>query len=197
MATSRMVTSPPSPSPVATGSPTQPSGSRNLMTGELPDTQWKMALTTYPMSMRSMHPPNIWLTLQSLYPIGSTRPFKGQPLATLPSLMQSRLWTIGGSKLMLSGSGTSMNASLHTRPSLTALTVNSKAPSLPKTNAEDGWSAHDFPSGFRIWQENRRTCLQVDGPVGDGRRDEDVTSKQQCDVIDLTNEDSSSDDKEL
>jgi len=33
--------------------------------------------------------------------------------------------------------------------------------------------------------------------MGDGRRDKDVTSKERCDVIDLTNEDSSSDDEEL
>ncbi len=45
---------------------------------------------TSPMSARSMCPPSTQLTLQSLYPIGSMRPFKGQPLATLPSLMQSR-----------------------------------------------------------------------------------------------------------
>jgi len=32
---------------------------------------------------------------------------------------------------------------------------------------------------------------------GDGRRDEDVTSKRECDVIDLTNKDSSSNDEEL
>ena len=31
---------------------------------------------------------------------------------------------------------------------------------------------------------------------GDGRKDEDITSKGECDVIDLTNEDSSSDDEE-
>ena len=31
---------------------------------------------------------------------------------------------------------------------------------------------------------------------GDGRKDKDVTSKRECDVIDLTNEDSSSDDEE-
>jgi len=34
-------------------------------------------------------------------------------------------------------------------------------------------------------------------PVGDGRKDEDITSKGECDVIDLTIEGSSDDDKEL
>jgi len=32
---------------------------------------------------------------------------------------------------------------------------------------------------------------------GDGKRGEDITSKKGCDVIDLTNKDSSDDDKEL
>ncbi len=146
---------------------------------------------------RSMHPPSIQLTLRSHYPIGSTKPFKGQPPDTLPSLMQSKLRTIGGSKLTLSNSGPSTSASSPTRPNLTALTANSKASSSPETNAEDGWSAHDFPSGFHIWQENCHTCLLVDRPVGDGKRDKDVTSKGGCDVIDLTNEDSSSDEEEL
>ncbi len=75
-------------------------------------------------------------------------------------------------------------------------TVNSKALSLPKTNAEEGSNACDFPSGFCIWQENHRVCPPTGVLEGDGKRDEDVTSKRECDVIDLTNESSSSDDEE-
>jgi len=67
---------------------------------------------------------------------------------------------------------------------------------LPKTSAEEDWNAHDFPSGFRIWQESCRVCPPTGALEGDGRKDEDVTSKRECDVIDLTNEDSSSDDEE-
>ena len=52
-------------------------------------------------------------------------------------------------------------------------------------------------NGFHIWRENRSGCPPTPGLAGDGRRDEDVTSKGECDVIDLTNEDSSSDDEEL
>ncbi len=89
-----------------------------------------------------------------------------------------------------------MSGLLPTRLSSTALTGSSKAPSSPETSAEDGWSVHDFPSGFCIWQESQHVCPPTDGPAGDGRRDEDVTSKGGCDVIDLTNEDSSSDDEE-
>ncbi len=184
-------------SPAAMGSLTQQNGFGNSMMVGSPDTQLRMALMTYPMSAKSMRPPSIWLTLQSLYPIGSMKPFKGRPLDTLPSLMQSRLRTIGGSKLTLCTLGPSMSGLLPTRLSSTALTGSSKAPSSPETNAEDGWNARDFPSGFHIWQENRHACLQIDKPAGDGRRDEDVTSKRGCDVIDLTNEDSSSDDEEL
>src|SRR6266478_2553514 len=197
MGTSRTVTSPPSLSPAEEGSQAQPSGSRSSMTVGWRGTPPRMALTTSRMCARSMHPPSIQLTLQSLYPIGSTKPFKGQPPDTLPSLMQSRLRTIGGSKLTLSALDSSTSASSPTKPNSTAPTVSLKAPSSPETNAEEGWSACDFPSGFHIWQENRRACLQLDGPAGDGRRDEDVTSKQRCDVIDLTNEDSSSDEEEL
>ena len=195
--TLKMVTLPPSPSPAATDSLTWPNGSRNSTMVGLLGTQQRMALTTSPTSARSMLPPNIWLTLQSLYPIGSMKPFKGQPLAMLPSLMQSRLQMIGGSRLMLCGLEVSTSASSPTRPSSTALTANSRAPSSPKTNAKEGWNACNFLSGFHIWQENRCICLPTDALEGDGRRDEDVTSKKECDVIDLTNEDSSSDDEEL
>src|SRR6266436_8541257 len=108
------------------------------------------------------------------------KPFKGRPLDTLPSLMQSRLWMIGGSRLTLCDSEPSTSELSHTRPNSTTLTGSSKAPLSPETNAEDGWSAHDFPSGFHIWQESRRVCPLVDGPTGDGRKDEDVTSKGEC-----------------
>jgi len=151
---------------------------------------------TCPTSAKSMHPPSIQLTLQNLYPIGSTRPFKGQPLATLPSLMQSRLWTIGGSKLTLCSLELSTSASSPTRPNSTALMENSRAPSSPETNAEEGWNACDFPSRFCIWQESQHVCPPIGVLEGDGRRDEDVTSKRECDVIDLTNKGSSSNDGE-
>src|SRR6266403_2309895 len=176
-----------SPSPVVEGSQTRPNGSRNLTMVGWQGTPLRMALTTAHTCERSMHPPSIQLTLRSLYPIGSTKPFKGQPLDTLPSLMRSRLWTIGGSRLTLSDSGPSTSVSSPTRPSSTTPTANSRAPSSPKTNAKEGWSARDFPSGFHIWQENRHACVQIDKPAGDGRRDEDVTSKGLCDVRDLSN----------
>jgi len=74
--------------------------------------------------------------------------------------------------------------------------ANSRVPSSPETNAEEGWNAHDFLSRFCIWQENCRECPLIGALEGDGRKDEDVTSKRECDVIDLTNKDSSSDDEE-
>src|SRR6266403_230147 len=187
--TSKTVDSPPSLSPAEEGSPIQPSGSRSSMMVGWRGTPPRTALTTSCTCARSMHPPGIQLTLWSLYPIGSTKPFKGQPPDTLPSLMQSRLRTIGGSRLMLCDSEPSTSASSPTRPNSTEPTVNSKAPSLPETNAKEGWSARDFPSGFRIWQESRHACPLTDGFTGDGRRDRDITSKERCHVIDLTNED--------
>src|SRR6266478_578082 len=97
--------------------------------------------------------PSIQLTLWSLYPIGSMKPFKGQPLDTLPSLMQSRLRTIGGSKLMLCGLEPSTSNSSLTKPNSPGITASSKAPLSPETSHEEDWSAQDFPSGFHIWQE--------------------------------------------
>src|SRR6266446_1572354 len=140
-----------------------------------------MAHTKSTMSARYMTPPSIQLNLKSLYPIGSINPFKGQPLAMLPSLMWSRLWTIGGSRLMLCDSGPSTSMSLPIRPSSTTLTGSSKAPSSPETNAEEGWSVCDFLSRFHIWQENRCVCPPTGTLEGDGRRDKDVTSKRECD----------------
>src|SRR6266403_2232537 len=193
----KTATSPPSLSLAEEGSQTQPSGSRSSMMVGWRGTPQKTALTTSCTCVRSMHPPSIQLTLRSLYPIGSSKPFKGRPLDTLPSLMQSRLRTIGGSKLTLCGLEPSTSKSSLTKPNSTGLTASSKAPLLPGTSAEEGWSVQDFPSGFHIWQESRCICPQTNGSMGDGRRDKDVTSKERCDVIDLTNEDSSSDDEEL
>ncbi len=102
----------------------------------------------------------------------------------------------GGSKLTLCSLELSMSVSSPTKPNSTALTESSKAPSSPETSVEEGWNACDFLSGFCIWQENQCICPQTDALEGDGRRDEDVTSKKECDVIDLTNEDSLSDDEE-
>ncbi len=56
---------------------------------------------------------------------------------------------------------------------------------------------HDLLSGFHIWQENPCTCPPTNMLGEDGRKDEDITSKGECDVIDLTNKNSSSNDKEL
>ena len=103
----------------------------------------------------------------------------------------------GGLKPMSCDLGPSTSKSSPIRLSSITPMGSSKAPSSPETSAEEGWSACDFPSGFCIWQENQHACLLVNGPAGDGRKDEDVTSKGECDVIDLTNEDSSSDDEEL
>src|SRR6266478_5372607 len=194
---SRTAASPPLPSPAVEDCQTQPSGSGSSMMVGWWGTPQRTALTTSHTSARSMHPPSIQLTLRSLYPIGSTKPFKGQPLDMLPSLTWSRLRTIGGSRLMLCDSEPSTSGSSPTRPNSTKPTANSRAPSSPETNAEVGWSARDFPSGFRIWQKSRCICPLTNGLTGDGRRDKDVASKRGCDVIDLTNEDSSSDDEEL
>src|SRR6266478_9048902 len=141
--------------------------------------------------------PSIQLTLQSPCRTGSTKPFKGPPLLTPPSSTPSKPPMTGGSKPTSCDSGPSTSASWPTRPSSTALMASSKAPSSPETNVEANSSARVLPNGFRIWQESHSVCPPMPGLAGDGRRDEDIASKGGCHVIDLTNEDSSSDDEEL
>src|SRR6266403_346031 len=175
----------------------RPNGSRNSMTAEWRRRPLRTALTTSRPCARSMHPPSIQLTLQSHYRTGSTRPFKGPPPLTPPSSTPSRPPTTGGSKPMLCDSGPSTSASSPTKPNSTAPMVSSKGPSSPETNARVVWSARVLENGFCIWRENRNGCPPTPGLAGDGRRDEGVASKGECDVIDLTNEGSSSDDEEL
>ncbi len=90
----------------------------------------------------------------------------------------------------------STSASSTTKPNLIAPTASSKVPSLPGTNAGVGLSACEFQTGFHIWQGSPCGCPPINALKGDGRKDEDVTSKRECDVIGLTNEDSSSNDEE-
>src|SRR6266481_741481 len=179
------------------GSQTRPSGSRSLMTVEWRGIPPRTALTTSRTYARSMGPPSLQPSLQSHCRTGSTRPFKGPPPLTPPSSTPSKPPTTGGSRPTSCDSGPSTSASSPIRPSSTALTANSRAPSSPETSAGAVWSARVLESGFRIWRENRSEWPLTPGPAGDGRRDEDVASKGGCDVIDLTNEDSSSNDEEL
>ncbi len=97
---------------------------------------------------------------------------------------------------MLCGIEISMSGLSTIKPNLTTLTVSSKVQSSPKTSAKAGSKTHDFPSRFHIWQGNPCTWPPTNTLVGDERKDKDITSKGEHDVIDLTNEDSSSDDKE-
>src|SRR6266478_5746137 len=179
------------------GSQTQPNGSRSSMTVEWQGIPPRTALTTSRTYARSMPPPSIQLTLQSHCRTGSTRPFRGPPPLTPPSSTPSKPPTTGDSRPMSCDSGPSTSASSPTRPSSTAPTANSKPPSSPETSAGAVWSARVLESGFRIWRENCSECPPTPGLAGDGRRDEDVASKGGCDVIDLTNKGSSSDDEEL
>src|SRR6266436_3200311 len=185
------------PSLSGEGSQTQPNGARSLMTVEWRGILLKTALTTSRTCARSMHPPSIQLTLRSRYLIGSTKPFRGPPPGTLPSSTPSKPPMTGDSKPTSYASEPLMNASWPTRPSSIAPTASSKAPSSPETNAVADSSARVLQNGFRIWPENRSGCPPTPRLAGDGRRDEDVSSKRGCDVIDLTNEDSSSNDEEL
>jgi len=59
-----------------------------------------------------------------------------------------------------------------------------------------GWKWRNFPNGFHIWQPQFRP-RPISPFKEPGRKDVGVLTKGGCDVIDLTNEDSSSDDEEL
>src|SRR6266436_2706000 len=195
--TSRTAASQRSPSPVVEDSPTQQSGSRSSTMEEWRGILLRTVRTTSRTCARSMHPPSIQLTLRSRYRTGSTKPFKGPPPLTLPSSTPSRPPTTGGWKPMSCGSAPLTSASWPTRPNSTAPTASLKAPSSHATNAGAVSNARVLANGFRIWQENHSACPPTPGLAGDGRRDGDVASKGGCDVIDLTNEGSSSDDEEL
>src|SRR6266404_1161905 len=178
-------------------SQTRLSGSRSSTTVEWRGIPPRTALTTSRTYARSMPSPSTQLIPQSHCHTGSTRPFKGPPPPTPPSSTPSKPPTTGGWKPMSCDSGPSTSASSPTRPSSTALTANSRAPSSPENSARAVWSARVSESGFRIWRENRCACPPTPRLAGDGKRDEDVASKGGCNVIDLTNEESSSDDEEL
>ncbi len=90
----------------------------------------------------------------------------------------------------------STSASSTTRPSSTAPTASSRAPSLPKTNAGVGLSVRKFQNGFHIWRGSPCRCPPINVLEEDGRKDRDVTSKGEHDVIDLTNKSSSDNDEE-
>src|SRR6266403_3728047 len=106
-----------------------------------------------------------------------------------PSSTPSKPPTTGGLKPMSYDSEPSTSASWLIRPNSIALMANSKAPSSPETDVEADSNAHVLPNGFHIWRENHSACPPTSELVGDGRRDEGVASKGECDVIDLTNED--------
>src|SRR6266403_3743994 len=141
-------------------------------------------------------PPNTQPTPPTQCRTGSTRPFKGPPRLTPPSSTPLGRPTTGGLRPTSSDSAPSTSASWPTRPNSTAPTASSKAPSSPETTAGVVWSARVSESGFRIWRENRSACPPTPELAGDGRKDEDVATKGECNVIDLTNEDSSDDDEE-
>ncbi len=196
-ATSKTVALPPSLSLAAADYRTRPNGLRSSTMVEWRGTPQRTALTTSHTCARSMHPPSIQLTLRSRYLTGSMKPFKGPPLGTLPFSMPSKPQMIGGSRPMLCDSEPSTSASSPTSPNSTEPMASSKAPSSPRTNVRADSNARVLLNGFHIWLGSHNACPPATRLVGDGRRDEGVTSKGECNVIDLTNEDSSSDDEEL
>src|SRR6266403_3862071 len=189
--------SPRSQSPWGRGPTSRPSGSNNSMMGMLRDTVSTTAQGVSPTSRKSMLPHMTALsTHQKFFPFGFGKPFKGHPSNIKNSAGLYGTLTTGGFMPKSSATANSTRISSPSKPSSTSTMLPLPQPRTPNFSLLLGWKWHDFPSRFRIWQPQFRPhpTSQSKEP---GRRDMDVHTRAGCDVIDLTNEDSSSNDKEL
>src|SRR6266404_2174362 len=188
---------PPSASPWGKDPTSWPSGSNNSMMDVLQGIASTTVLGTSPTSKRSMLPLSTVLsTHQKFFPFGFGKPFKGHPSSIKNSAGLYGTLTTGGFTPRSSATANSMKTSSPSRPSSTSTTPPSPPPRMPDFSPLLGWKRHDFPNGFHIWQPQfrPRPPSQCEEP---GRKDADVHTRAGHDVIDLTNEDSSSDDEEL
>src|SRR6266403_2113758 len=197
MGMSLTIDSPHSPSPSEKGPMSPPNGSNNSMMDILWGIVSTMAQGTSPMSKRSMLPP--WTALstrQRFFPTGFGKPFKGHPSSIKNSARLYGTLTTGGFMPKSSTTASSMRTSSLLRPSLTSTTPCLPWPKMPDFSPLLGWKWRNFPNGFHIWQPQFRP-RPISPFKEPGRKDVGVLTKGGCDVIDLTNEDSSSDDEEL
>src|SRR6266403_2909969 len=188
--------SPRSPSPLGRGPTSRPNGSNNSTTDVSQGTASTMGQGISPTSRRATLPHRTQLsTRQKFFPSGFRKPFKGQPFNTRSSAGLYGTLTTGGFTPKSFVTANSMRTSSPSKPSSTSTTPHSLPPRTPNFSPLLGWKWHDFPSGFRIWQPQfgPHPTSQSEEP---GIKDADVHTRVGCDVIDLTNEDSSSDDEE-
>src|SRR6266403_1086050 len=188
---------PPSASPWGKDPTSWPSGSNNSMMDVLQVIASTTVLGTSPTSKRSMPPPSTVLsTRQKFFPFGFGKPFKGHPSSIKNSAGLYGTLTTGGFMPKSSATASSTKTSSPSRPSSTSTTLPSLLPRMPDFSPLLGWRRRDFPSRFRIWQPQFGPCPAPQSKEP-GRKDVDVHTKAGGDVIDLTNEDSSSNDEEL
>src|SRR6266404_104532 len=189
--------SPRSLSPSGRGPTSWPNGSNSLMMDVSWGTASTMAQGISPTSKRSTLPHRTQLsTRQKFFPFGFGRPFKGQPFSTKNSTGLYGTLMTGGFTPKSSATANSTRTSSPSRPSLTSTTPPSPLPRTPDFSPLLGWKRRNFPSGFCIWQPQFRP-RPTSQPEEPGRKDADIHTRAGCDVIDLTNEDSSSNDEEL
>src|SRR6266403_3895546 len=136
------------------------------------------------------------LTCQKFSHTGSIRPFKGQELITMSSKKWSKVLATGGFTLKLCSIKISTSRYSTTKPNSNSTTPICTQPKPLVPSVPPGWKEHDFCNRFCIWQA---PCANP--PTSEltmaGRQDTDVLCKGEHDVIDLTVEDSSSNDEEL
>ncbi len=186
-----------SPSPSGRDQTSRPNGSSSLTMGALQDIASTMAQGIFPTSRKSTQPHKTQLlTRLRFFPSGFGRPYRGPLFNTKNSAELYGTSTTGGSMPRCSATTNSTRTSSPSRPSSTSTMPPSPLPRMPNFSPLLSWRWHDFPSRFRIWQPQfgPRPTSQSEEP---GRKDTDVHTRAGCDVIDLTNEDSSSDDEEL
>jgi len=80
------------------------------------------------------------------------------------------------------------------KPCSTSPTLNLPQLKHPNFNPLLSWKQHDFPTKFCIWQ-HPVTSQQMLGHVEHGSKDMDIHTKEGCDVINLTVDSSSNDEK--
>ncbi len=189
--------SPRSLSPLERDPTSRPNGSNSSTTATSQAIASMTGQGTSPTSRRFTPPPRIPRSIQRRFsPSGFRKPSRAQPFSIKSSDGLYGTLTTGGFTPRSSNTTSSTRTSSPSKLSLTSTTPPLPPPRMPDFSPLLGWRWHDFPSRFHIWQPQfgPHPTSRSEEP---GRRDADVHTRAGCDVIDLTNEDSSSNDEEL
>src|SRR6266403_356870 len=197
MGMSLTIGSPRSLSPSERDPTSRPNGSSNSTMAVLQATASTTEQGTSPTSRRFTPPPRIpRLIQQKFFPSGSGKPSRARPYSIKSSDGLYGTLTTGGFTPKSSNTTSLTRTSSPSKPSSTSTTPLSPLPRMPDFSPLLGWKRCDFPNRFHIWQPQfgPRPTSRSKEP---GRKDTDIHTRVECDVIDLTNEDSSGDDEEL